>query len=385
MKLKVFELSTIDMTLYKFVLPLMKELRSENYEVICGARDLGYLAKIEAEGFSTYPLPLTRTLNPIMLIKSLITLVRIFKKEKIDVLHVHTPIAGIIGRLAAALSGVPIKIYTVHGFIVTPVYYYFIEKIMAKFFTTHIFTVSQEDAKYAIEHNFIKRECLTAINSVGINSNYFDPNQMTEKEKNNLLKNLNINDNQIVIGYIGRIVKEKGVLDLIQAFNQLKNRSNLILLLVGPFDMNERPQDSIQSEILDFILKNDLEDYIVMPGYREDIRELISIMDIFVLPSYREGMPVSLLEAMSMETAVIGSDIRGIREEIDVTCGLLYPKGDIKQLKLQIEKYLDNSSIKLQNSKNARQKVVTEFDEYGVIKKQIAIFDRYKLLLKQRC
>lgn len=382
MTIKIFELSTIDMTLYKFVLPLMKELRNQDFEVICGAQDLGYLSKIEAEGFSVYPLSIKRNLNPFMLMKSLIELKNIFKREKIDILHVHTPIAGIIGRLAATLAGVPIKIYTVHGFILKPKYYYWIEKIMARYFTTLIFTVNSEDADLAIDNNFIHKDHLSIINGVGINTTYFNPMTVPLNLQKSLKASLNIDSHSIVIGFVGRLVKEKGVLDLINAFNLIENKTQLKLLLVGPSDMDERKNDSIQEDLDNFITQHNLREHVIMTGHREDIRELLSIMDIFVLPSYREGMPVSLLEAMSMETAVIGSDIRGIREEIDTTCGFLYPAGDTVALKKAIISYLEKPHLMQQKRKKARQKVIRIFDESIVIKKQIDIFNTYKNTLE---
>lgn len=374
MKLKVFELSSVDITLYKFVLPLMEELRQKGFEVICGARNYGYLDKLEKEGFKTYDIALSRNLNSIALLKSLFQLVRIFKKEEIKILHVHTPIASFIGRLAAFFAKVDIKVYTVHGFIVKPKVFYYAEKFMAKALTDYMFTVNQEDLDLAVHNKFISVNKVFNINSVGIDVKHFDPGKISESTKKQLRENLNIEKNIPVIGYVGRIVRSKGVLDLVHAFVEIKKDVSCKLLLVGPWDLNERSEDSIIEDLQRIIQEHQLEQDILLLGNREDIVDLLCIMDIFVLPSYREGMPVSLLEAMAMERAVIGTNIRGIKEEINAESGLIYEPKDVKGLQKHIEFYINNIEAATQLGKSARQRVLKDFSMERVLEKQMKIF-----------
>ncbi len=374
MMLKIFELSTVDITLYKFALPLMSELKQNDFRVICGARNYGYLDKIEQKGFKTYDIALSRSLSPIALVKSLYQLIRILKKEEIDILHVHTPIASFIGRVAAFFAKVDIKIYTVHGFIFKPKVFYYVEKFMAKALTDYIFTVNQEDMDMAVNNGFISGDKAININSVGIDVRCFDPGLINETAKEQLRAGLNIKSNTPVIGYVGRIVRSKGVLDLVHAFVNIRKEINCQLLLVGPWDFNERPGDVIIQDIRRIICENQLEQDIVLLGHREDIADLLSIMDIFVLPSYREGMPVSLLEAMAMEKAVIGTNIRGIKEEITGECGLIYQPKDIDGLQKSIEYYLKNHEEAVQVGKMARQRVIKHFSIDRVIEKQMKVF-----------
>ncbi len=374
MILKIFELSTIDITLYKFVLPLMKKLKQNDFSVICGARNYGYLDKLEQEGFKTYDVALSRSLSPIALIKSLYQLIRIFKKEEIDILHVHTPIASFIGRLAAFFAKVDIKIYTVHGFIFKPKVFYYVERFMARALTNYMFTVNQEDMDMAVRGKFLSADKVMNINSVGINVRYFDPGLINATAKEQLRTGLNIKSDTPIIGYVGRIVRSKGVLDLVHAFVNIRKEMNCQLMLVGPWDFNERPGDVIAQDIRRIISENQLEQDIVLLGHREDIADLLSIMDIFVLPSYREGMPVSLLEAMAMEKAVIGTNIRGIKEEITDKCGLIYQPRDINGLQKSIEYYLKNHEEAVRMGKMARQRVIKHFSIDRVIEKQMKVF-----------
>jgi len=374
MKPKIFELAAIDLTLYKFVLPLMKELRAQGFEVLCGARSYGYLDKIEKEGFRTYDVALSRSLNPAALFRSLFQLIKILKKEKVDIVHVHTPIASFIGRLAAFFAQVDIKVYTVHGFILQPSIFYYAEKFMARSLTDYMFTVNREDRDMALRESFISADKVLNINSVGIDAEHFCPGRIGENAKEQLRESLNIRKGVPVVGYIGRIVKSKGVMDLVQAFAEIREGIDCQLLLVGPLDFDERAGDIIIDDIRYVIQENQLERDVLLPGHREDITELLSIMDIFVLPSYREGMPVSLLEAMAMEKAVIGTDIRGTKEEITEETGLLYEARDVGALKTHMEFYLNNSEKAVVMGKNARQRVLKEFDIKRVVEKQVKVF-----------
>lgn len=374
MKPRIFELSTVDMTLYKFVLPLIKKLREQGFDIICGARNFGYLDKLEKEGFKTYDIALSRSLNPIALLKSFFQLVRVLKKEKINILHVHTPIASFVGRLAAFFAKVDIKVYTVHGFITRPKIFYYVEKFMAKTLTDYMFTVNQEDLDMAVKNKFISVDKALNINSVGIDTCTFDPGKVSEATKDQLRVSLNIKKDVPVIGYVGRIVKSKGVLDLIQAFVEINKNMSCQLLLVGPWDMDERSDDIIIQDIRRIVHENRLEQDVFLPGHREDIVEFLSIMDVFVLPSYREGMPVSLLEAMAMEKAVIGTNIRGVREEITADSGLIYKVKDINTLKEHMEFYLKNVEKADMMGKSARQRVLENFGMDKVIGKQTKVF-----------
>lgn len=374
MKPKVFELSTVDLTLYKFVLPLMKELRDKGFDVICGTRNFGYLDKLREEGFKAYDIALSRSLNPIALLKAFFQLIQILKKEEVDIIHVHTPIASFIGRLAAFFAKVDVKVYTVHGFVLQPKVFYFVEKFMARTLTDYMFTVNQEDLDMAVREKFISVDRVLNINSVGIDTEHFDPKRISEDTKVQLRESLNIRKDVPIIGYVGRVVKSKGVLDLVNAFVEVRKATDCQLLLVGPWDFDERSDNIIIEDIRYIIRENQLEHDVLLPGHREDVAELLSIMDIFVLPSYREGMPVSLLEAMAMEKPVIGTDIRGVREEITADSGLIFEVKDVNVLKRHIEFYLNNIDKAAAMGRNARQRVLSEFSIDKVIEKQIKVF-----------
>jgi glycosyltransferase involved in cell wall biosynthesis len=383
MKMTVFELATVDLTLYKFVLPLMKELKRNDFEVLCGAGDHGYLNKISNEDYHAYAIPFQRSLSPLARIRSFLFLVKVLKRQKVDILHTHTPIASVVGRIAAACSGVKVKIYTVHGFIVQPKLYEFLERLMARAFTSFMFTVNQEDYVYALSKKFIAPDRIMNINSVGIDIHHFNPDHICKSEIESIRESLMLQDGP-VIGYVGRIVKSKGVLDLVRAYITVRKAVACKLLLVGPWDLNERAKDEVIDEIRILLKTHQLEKDVIFTGHREDIAEMLYLMDIFVLPSYREGMPVALLEAMAMEKTVIGTNIRGVREEIAEGCGYLYEPGDVEALIRHLHNYLNNPDDVRAMGKKARQRVVSHFSLEQVLDKQMQVFFSYRKKLASK-
>lgn len=380
MSLKVMQLSSIDLTIYKFILPLMKSLKAQNHKVIFACKDMGFFDEIENQGFEGYRINIDRRIDIISNIRSVIEIYRILKKEKVDILHVHTPIAAALGRIAAKLAGVKTVFYTIHGFYVDNPVFYNVEKILTRYFTYHAFTVNQEDYDFAINNRFISDGKITNINSVGINTDKFNPAKFSQEDRLQIRSSLDIYESDITIGFIGRIVREKGILDLVKAFCDIAYKyHNLKLVIIGPSDLDERDK-STYDELRSTITRKKLENKVVFAGYREDIPELLSTIDIFVLPSNREGMPVSLLEAMAMEIPVIATNIRGCKEEVNDECGILYDKGDIESLKSALSCLIEDGELRNKMGKKGRLRVVQMFNEKESIKKQLEV---YKMVINE--
>lgn len=373
MSYRVLQLAAVDITLYKFVLPLMKQLRQEGYTVMAASKDLGYLKHIRDEGFAAYDLPMTRKMNPVAILISIWKVYRLLKTNNIDIVHVHTPIAGFVGRVAALFAGVSVKIYTAHGFVAGNQILMAIEKWLAKHATELLFTVNSEDRALAVEGRYLPGNRIIDIQSVGVNTRRFDPDRNSAETQQQLKQSLGNAAGDPVIGYIGRIVEEKGVLDLLAAFLSIRKDKSLKLLLVGPWDWDERDRKTVL-KLKGIIEKSGLEQEVLLFGYREDIVALLGLMDVFVLPSYREGMPVSLLEAMAMEVPVIATNIRGCREEVDRTCGLLYEPRDVDGLAAHLTWMLENPAKASEMGRQGRMRVQAHFDEEQVLDRQIKAY-----------
>ena len=378
---RVLEVCAVDMTVKYLLLPLIDKLEKEGYtvEIACSR---GEKAKtLEKKGYVFKFVNIDRKVSLILNIKSIIELYRIIKKGKYDIVHVHTPAASVMGRVAAKLAGVPVIIYTAHGFYfhegMSRVKYNTIlkiEKYLAKYFTDFIFTQSEEDRKTALENNFIdKSKILTIGNGVDVQGS-FNPINIEKDKINELYKEFNLERNDKIITFVGRFVKEKGILDLLEAFNNINfnDETKVKLLMVGGIAQSERDKDTIKK----------LEKYrdnpnVIFTGHRNDINSILYITDVFCLPSYREGMPRSIIEAMAMECAVIVTDIRGSREEvIDGKSGFLVPVNSINILSNKIKELIEDDKL-LQEMKIAgRRRAEKLYDENEVVKKQLEIFNK---------
>ncbi len=370
---KIIEISAIDMTIYKFVIPLMNELKNNGWDISVASSDSGYREKIQQQGYQVYNIDFVRNLSLYKNLKAFIQLIKLFKQQKPDYIHVHTPIAAVLARIAAHITKVPHVIYTLHGLNMEAPYLQ-IEKYVCGHFTDYIFTVNEEDRIYLIENEFINPHKIKNLNSVGVDINEFNPKNIDEVQKENLKKELNLKSKP-VIGFVGRLVAEKGIDELTDAFIQVKKDIDCQLLLIGSSDLGEREQKTIKT-IKQKIKQAGLQKDVIFAGQRDDIALCLSLMDIFVLPSHREGMAVSPLEAMSMELPVITTNIRGCREEVTFETGIIIPEGDVNELTKAIKKLLSNPEKSKAMGVAGRKFVSKFFSMKQSVSKQLKVFER---------
>ncbi|MCH1547934.1 MAG: glycosyltransferase family 4 protein, partial [Flavobacteriaceae bacterium] len=265
-------------------------------------------------------LPLTRKITPIQDIKAVIKLLIYLKKEKPSIVHTHTPKAGIVGMLTSYLAGVPIRLHTVAGlplmetrglkrFILN-----FVEKLTYKC-STKVYPNSYGLKKIILKHRFTSQNKLKVIgngSSNGIDTSYFDPKLFSIEENTALKTNLGIKKTDFVFIFVGRIVSDKGINELVEAFDKISLiNENIKLLLVGPF---EDDLDPLQKKTKLSINNNE---NIILAGYQNDVRSYFSISNCLVFPSYREGFPNVVMQAGAMKLPCIVSDINGCNEIIE--------------------------------------------------------------------
>ena len=382
--MKIIELCAIDATMKSLLGELNVEIKSQGHDLICVCSKGKNTKKLRDDGFNVINLNIDRMINPLFNIVSLYNLYKLFKREEPDIVHVHTPIAAALGRIAAKKAKVPIIIYTAHGFYfhegMSHIKYkiiLYIEKYLAKHYTDFIFTQSEEDRKIALENNFIDNSrILTIGNGVDVWGK-FNPKNIEKDKINELYKEFNLNKNDKVITFIGRLVKEKGVINLLEAFNNInfndwKDGEKVKLIMVGDIAQNERDENT----------KKKLEKYrnnlnVIFAGYRDDINNILYLTDVFCLPSYREGMPRTIIEAMAMECAVVATDIRGSREEVvEGKTGFLVPVNSINTLKDKIKKLIRDEKLLKKMKIAGRKRAEKLFNEKEIVKKQIEIFKK---------
>jgi glycosyltransferase involved in cell wall biosynthesis len=378
---KILQLCAVDMSVEHLLKPLILALISEGHIVHIACSDTGKIKELREQGLYVIEVPVERKIKPWSNVKTIYRLVSLMKKEKYDVVHVHTPVAAVLGRIAAKLAGIKTVIYTAHGYYFHEgmrffqyKFYYWLEKFFAKYFTDWLLLQSKEDYDLSISHSFKTPSKMIHLgNGVDIHTT-FNPERINFKRIEELKKHLSIKKEDVVITFIGRFVKEKGIFDLIDSFQLLKEKYTYVkLLMVGGVSNSERDLES-NIELEKRFLENPS---IINVGYRKDIPEILALSDIFVLPSYREGLPRSIVEAMAMGKPIIASNIRGCREEVQHGVnGFLFEKGNYIELYEKLNELVENEEKRKLFGKNSREIAVKEFDESVILKKQCDLINR---------
>lgn len=381
--MKIVQLSAIDMTLNNFMYPLNRATKDQGIDVHCVSSKGPYYDNIIKDGFEFHDVTIARKISPLQNLKSIMDLVKLFKKIKPDIVHVHTPVASVLGRIAAKIANVPVIIYTAHGFYFHDgmtekqyKFYFNIEKYIGRFCTDYIFTQSEEDYDVAVKHRFLSRRkrknyvCIS--NGIDLDGKY-NINHFSDNTKSFLRKKYNLKETDLVVSFIGRLVKEKGIIDLLEAY-PLLNSNNVKFLVIGGLPQGERDTDTFEK-----LKTYENNPNIIFTGHVDNVNEHLYLSDIFCLPSYREGMPRSIIEAMAMGNAVLATNIRGSREEVlHNETGFLFPTGDSQS----IAKYIDDLAFDNEKLKTFKQNGLERahelYDENKVVEKQLNIFNKYR-------
>ena len=363
---KLVRVTTIPLSLEK-LLEGQLTFMSQHYQVIAVAADEKRLEKYGVDNnVETYAVELTRAITPIADLKAVFKLTSYLRKEKPLIIHSHTPKAGIISMLAGWLAGVPIRLHTVAGLPLLEVKGFkrrildFVEKLTYKL-AHKVFPNSFELKKIILDLNYANESKLKVLgngSSNGIDTTYFDPQRFTEDFKSDLRSKFGIPQEDIVFVFVGRLVKEKGIEELVRAFNELRVSSpKCSLLLIGPY---EQDLDPISEEIIQEIEKNPK---IITTGYELDVRPYFAIANILTFPSYREGFPNVVLQAGAMSLPAIVSDINGCNEIInDGENGIIIPVKSEEALKVAMKKLVDDIDLRSQLTLNARQVIQKKYE-----------------------
>lgn len=378
-KIKICHIASADITVKFLLLSQLKFLKQQGYDVYAISSPGKWIKQIENEGIKIKTISIKRRISPLSDLVALIKLFFYFKKEKFDIVHTHTPKPGLIGQMAAKVAGVPIVINTIHGLYFgnkfskfKKDFYLFIEKMSAKF-SDLIFSQNKEDLATIKEKSIAPNKRVEYLGN-GIDTAKFSRQRFSKEFLYEKKGKMHIPDNAKIVGCIGRLVKEKGYLELFSAFEKVVEvLPETFLLVIGPED--EAKKDSFDRSII----KNyKCKDNVVFLGEREDVDEIYPLMDVFVLASRREGFPRTIIEAMSEEVPVIATDIRGCREAIDNgKNGILVPMENSEELARQIIFILSNKDKAAELAQNARQKAVRQFDEKKVFEKIKAEYQNF--------
>lgn len=343
--------------------------RGFRFHVVCSASE--YLDGYAKEnGFNYRVLPVLRSINILQDFKTIIGICRYIKEKQIGIIVGHTPKGGLLSMVAGWLMRVPNRIYFRHGLVYQTSYglkRFILMSVdrLASLCATKIVCVSPSVLQQSIEDRLAplykqlilhKGTCCGIDTEGKFNPANIDPNKLaTMKEK------WGIDNNDWVIGYSGRLVRDKGIIELVRAFrNVKKDNPHYKLLLVGMFEVRDALPDDIQQDI-----KSDSQ--IVWTDFQNsDMEYFYSMMNVYVLASYREGFPTGVLEAQSMEVPVITTRATGCCDSIQEGLTGLFVEHDVNQLAAAIC-HIHNGGMSI-DGKKARTWVRNNFENHIVWK-----------------
>ncbi len=339
---------------------------SDYYDIELITSNSSSIDKIKAyENVTITIVDFTRQINPIKDLKILFTLWRHFRRRNPDMVYSITPKSGLLGMMSAWLARVPLRLHLIVGLA------YFgsqgkrrfllksIEKI-TYFFATHLYANSLNLPKIIATELTSKEVKVIGYGSVnGVDTSYFQ-DTLSNNEKLSLRQRLSIEHDDFLAIFTGRIVTDKGVNELVSAFDTLSHKyPKFHLLMVGDY---EHHLDPIMPESYTIIQNNPR--IHVLP-FQQDIRPYFCISDLLILPSYREGLPNVLIEGGSCGLPLVATDINGCNEVIIVgENGLLVQPKNITHLIETIEILLTDSHLYETLKKHARQSILNRYDQH---------------------
>lgn len=367
MKKKLIRVTTIPLSLEKLLTNQLAYINNY-FNVIAVSSDKHRLEKYSnSENINFFYLNLTRKITPFNDLISLYRFYKFLKKEKPFIVHTHTPKAGIIGMLASYLANVPHRLHTVAGLPLLEskgfkrLLLNFVEKITYKC-STKVYPNSRGLEEIILKNKFTEKNKIKVIgngSSNGIDIQYFDPKLYSNQEKEIIRNKLKINKDDFVYIFIGRIVGDKGINELIEAFNSLsKKYNNFKLLLVGDFEENLDPIREMTKKTINF--NNNIQ----LLGFQNDVRPFLAISNTLVFPSYREGFPNVVMQCAAMGLPCIVSNINGCNEIIQNGYnGLIIPPKNVSLLKNEMLRIFEDKELYLILSNNARESITKNYNQ----------------------
>ncbi|MBF02159.1 MAG: glycosyltransferase family 1 protein [Flavobacterium sp.] len=378
-KKKLIRITTVPISLDKLLSGQLNYM-TMFYEVIAVSSEKKYLEQVgENEKVSVFHLEMTRKITPLKDFFAILKLYFFLRKEQPQIIHSHTPKAGLVSMVAAKLARVPIRLHTVAGLPLMEAkgmkrkILVWVEK-MIYFCATRVYPNSEGLHDFILNEGFCSKEKIKVIgkgSSNGINTRHFCLEKIDILHRQVLKDKLKIGSEDFVFIFVGRLVTDKGINELIQAFQKIHTFfQNAKLLLVGPY---ETELDPLKKET---VLEIENNTAIIHVGYQPDVRPYFAISNVLVFPSYREGFPNVVMQAGAMELPCIVTDINGCNEIImsDYN-GLIIPVKNanaiFEGMKLFLEDTLYYQKLKL----HARKKIVENYEQETVWK---AVLDEYK-------
>jgi len=366
----------LDLSIQALLFNQIKGFEQRGFDVqsVCSNGDR--VEALRTQGLRITTIDISRTISPWKDLKSVIRLIRFFKREQIDIVHTHTPKAALLGLLASRLAGVPIRVNTIHGLY----YIAFPSGLKRRLFktiemwacklATFVFSQSNEDVELLRRERIVPEHRLAWLGN-GIDLERFDPNRFAPDTRRAVREELDIPADAFVVGIVARMVAEKGLEELFQAISQLRETvPNLYLLHIGFIDTVRG--EELTPDRADALGIGDICRFV---GQRDDVPRIMTAMDVYALPSYREGYPRSVMEANAMGLPAVVTDIRGCREAVvEGENGVLIPARSVTPIVESIERLYNDPGLRAKLSQGALARARDVFDEQRVIRQVTDVY-----------
>ena len=380
---KLIRITTVPMAL-RYLLPGQMRFMTENgFDVLMISADGKELKDvIEKEACPHIIVPMTRKITPLCDLRCLVKLIKIFKKEKPDIVHTHTPKAGILGMLAARYCGIKLRIHTVAGLpmMVEKGWKYRLLRLVEKrtyAAANYVWPNSNSILDFIMDQKLCDSKKLRLIakgSTNGIDINFFDKKTLEAELLDKIKISVKYSTQNRYLLFIGRLVADKGLVELLTVFTALQQTSEALrLIIVGDY---EAALDPLPEETIRQIENNPS---VIHINWTDDVKYYMQLADIFIFPSHREGFPNVLLQAGAMELAVICSRIAG---NVDIVThnetGLIFDCGNHQQMREQIQFALNNQDKVKIMSESLSNKVREDYRQENIWQNILAA---YKSLL----
>ena len=368
---KICFVLTVDSAVKAFLLNHLRAL-SQFYDitVIVNTDNPDFLAEAGINA-KVIPLKIARDISLFSDLVCLFKLIKIFHQQRFVSVHSITPKAGLLGMLAAWILKVPLRIHTFQGEVwVTKKGFIkqlliFIDKLVSKL-STNLTVVSESERVFLVEKKIINLESSIVFGKgsiSGMDAARFKPNLQS---KIDIRQQLRISDEAIIFLFIGRLNKDKGVLDLAHAFKQL-NVKMVHLVFVGSDEQN------MQAEIMNIIGTNSPNVHFI--GHTSAPEAYMAAADVLCLPSYREGFGSVIIEAAAVSIPAIASCIYGITDAVvDGETGLLHAPKDVEAITQCMQTLVDDKPLRLTLGEQARARAIKDFDSNAITQEWLKFY-----------
>jgi len=373
--MKVAHLTTVDLSLRYLVFPQLEATRDLGWETAGISASGPWVAEIESAEIRHIPLASsTRGMNLVADARAASELWGILRREHFDILHTHNPKPGLYGRVLGRIAGVPIVVNTVHGLYAAPDdslakrgLVYLLEGIASRFSDAEL-VQSSEDVKTMKRLRLAPRNHIRHLGN-GVSLDKFTPNRVDGERRAALRSEIGATDNSIVVGAVGRLVAEKGYPELFEAAAELGDE--YVVVCIGPDDRDK--SDALPAAMIEEASLAGIR----FLGMRTDVDELYGAMDMFILPSHREGFPRSAMEAAASGLPVIATDIRGCRDVVqDGVNGYLIPVRDPEAISAAITRLGSDPELRDSMGTRGRARAREDFDESRVVQRVLSTYRR---------